>query len=122
MIYFASKLPDDEKMTLKDRKEELEKQIEEYKNKIEELHLEYEKAEDIADGINIQRKIRNIGLLAELSLAELRGIDLALKEFNKAIKEMQDWINYIGKTTLITGETFMEVMLDKFGDFKEKQK
>jgi len=48
--------------------------------------------------------------------------DEILKQDKQAIKEMQDWINHIVKTTLITGETFIEVMLDKFGDIDKQGK
>jgi len=36
-----------------------------------------------------------------------------VKEF---IKDMDDWIGSIGRTTLITGETFMNILKEKAGD------
>jgi len=38
------------------------------------------------------------------------------KEVKEFIKEMDNWCEDIGRTTLITAETFMEVLKDKAGD------
>jgi len=38
------------------------------------------------------------------------------RDVKQFIKEMDNWCEDIGRTTLITAETFMEVLKDKAGD------
>jgi len=38
------------------------------------------------------------------------------------MKDMEDWWENIGRTTLITGETFMKVLKDKAGDKLTEEK
>ena len=40
---------------------------------------------------------------------------LKVKDVKDFIKEMDEWIENIGRTTLITGETFMKVLKTKAG-------
>ena len=40
----------------------------------------------------------------------------------RLIKKMKAWVNDIGKTTLITGETFIEVMMSKVKELNTSHK
>ena len=39
-----------------------------------------------------------------------------VEDVKQFIKEMDDWCEHIGRTTLITAETFMEILKERAGD------
>ena len=50
-------------------------------------------------------------------IAEICGMEvLATNKVREFIKEIDEWCEKIGRTTLITAETFMKVLKDKAGE------
>ena len=76
----------------------------------------------LSDKIGNRKKVETEFANENGDFVTIRDV-IDVKEVKQFIKEMDDWCEHIGRTTLITAETFMEVLKEKAGNklIEEKQ-